>query len=103
MNSSGSGFLPDSSSCCLLVERYCMTRQIDSAIALHRKMEKPNGTLDIAAYNMLLNGLIKERRVEEAVKVFDYMRTRELQSSASFSIVISPLPGKGIEESHENA
>ncbi|XP_057512856.1 pentatricopeptide repeat-containing protein At4g21170 [Actinidia eriantha] len=85
------GFLPDSSSCCSLVERYCTRRQIDSAIALHSKMEKMNGTLDVATYNVLLNGLIKERRVEEAIKVFDYMRTRELLSSASFSIVISGL------------
>ena len=67
-------------------------------------MEKVNGTLDVATYNVFLNGLIQERRVEEAVKVFDYMRTRELLSSASFSIVIGGLlPGKGIEESHENA
>ncbi|GFZ03197.1 hypothetical protein Acr_15g0018050 [Actinidia rufa] len=85
------GFLPDSSSCCSLVERYCTRRQIDSAIALHSKMAKVNGTLDVATYNVLLNGLIKERRVEEAIKVFDYMRTRELLSSASFSIVISGL------------
>ena len=39
----------------------------------------------------ILNRLIKEMRVEEAVKVSDYMRTRELQSSASFSIVIRGL------------
>ena len=54
-------------------------------------MEKVNGTLDVATYNVFLNGLIQERRVEEAVKVFDYMRTRELLSSASFSIVIGGL------------
>ncbi|GMP75371.1 hypothetical protein CsSME_00032493 [Camellia sinensis var. sinensis] len=85
------GLLPDSSCCCSLVKHYCASRRIDSAIALHNKMEKLNGILDVTTYNVLLNGLLKERRVEEAVKVFDYMRTRKLLSGDSFSIMISVL------------
>ncbi|KAL6954177.1 hypothetical protein U1Q18_047199, partial [Sarracenia purpurea var. burkii] len=85
------GFLPDSSCCSLLVEHYCTNRQIDSAIELHNKMEKVNGILGVRTYELLLQGLIKERRVEEAVKVFDYVRTKKMLSSASFSIMMGGL------------
>lgn len=85
------GFLPNSSCCSSLVEHYCRRRQVDSAIALHNKVVKVNGILDILSYDILLDGLIKERRVEEGVKVFDYMRAKKLLSSASFSTIISGL------------
>ncbi|KAA8520021.1 hypothetical protein F0562_014305 [Nyssa sinensis] len=72
-------------------EHYCSGRRIDSAIVLHNKMEKLGGTLDVTTYNILLNALFKEKRVEEAVRVFDYMRRQNLVSTESFSVMISSL------------
>uniref|UniRef100_A0A5B7C2D7 Pentatricopeptide repeat-containing protein n=1 Tax=Davidia involucrata TaxID=16924 RepID=A0A5B7C2D7_DAVIN len=85
------GFLPDSFCCCSLIEHYCSSRRINLAIALHNKMEKLGGTLDVTTYNILLYGLFKEKRVEEAVTVFDYMRRQNLVSAESFSVMISGL------------
>ena len=82
------GLLLDSSCCCLLVRHYCSYRQIDSAITLHIKMERLNVSLDIATYNVLLTRLFRTRRIEEAVRVFDHMRGKNLVSSESFTIVI---------------
>ncbi|KAM1685698.1 hypothetical protein COP1_037009 [Malus domestica] len=79
--------------CSSLVRRYCSRRQIDSALALHNKMEKLDGSLDATTYNVLLSGLFAARRIEEAIRVFDYMRQRDLMSSASFTIMIRGLCG----------
>ncbi|KAL6197972.1 hypothetical protein ACLB2K_027764 [Fragaria x ananassa] len=83
--------LPDLTSCSSLVRHYCSTRRINSAIALHSKIEKLNSSLDVTTYNVLLAGLFAARRVEEAVKVFDYMKTHNLVSSESFTIMIRGL------------
>ncbi|XP_059661828.1 pentatricopeptide repeat-containing protein At4g21170 [Cornus florida] len=85
------GFFPDSFCCCSLIEHYCSSKQIDSAMALNNKMEKLEGTLDIATYNLLLNGLFKEKRIEDSVRVFNYMSKKNLISSESFSVMISGL------------
>ncbi|KAL6197589.1 hypothetical protein ACLB2K_033197 [Fragaria x ananassa] len=83
--------LPDLTSCSSLVRHYCSTRRINSAMALHSKIEKLNASLDVTTYNVLLAGLFAARRVEEAVEVFDYMRSRNLVSSESFTIMIHGL------------
>ncbi|XP_062089212.1 pentatricopeptide repeat-containing protein At4g21170 [Humulus lupulus] len=85
------GLLPDSLSCCSLVEHYCFSKQIESAIKLHDKMEKMNLSLDVTTYNVLLNGLVVVRRMEEAVRVFDHMRSHQKLSSASFTVMIQGL------------
>ncbi|CAK9146814.1 unnamed protein product [Ilex paraguariensis] len=85
------GLLPDWICSRPLVEHYCSSRRIDSAIGLHKKVVKLEGTMDLTTYNILLNGLVKGRRLEEALGVFDYMRRKNLLSSESFSIVISGL------------
>ncbi|KAJ6706878.1 REPEAT-CONTAINING PROTEIN putative-RELATED [Salix viminalis] len=85
------GLLPDSSCCCSLVEHYCSRRQIDKAVALHNKMEKVQASLDVATYNILLNGLAKNSRIEEVVRVFDYMEGLKLVNSESFTITIRGL------------
>ncbi|XP_057963071.1 pentatricopeptide repeat-containing protein At4g21170 [Malania oleifera] len=85
------GSLPDYSCCCLLIKHYCNSGQVDSAIVLHDKIEKLNGKLDVTTYTVLLNELFLERRIEEAVNVFDYMRRHSLLNSLSFSIMISGL------------
>ena len=85
------GLLPDSFCCCALMEHYCRSGQIDSAIALHEKIKKVKGSLDVATYNVLLNGIFTEKRIEDAVSVFDCMRSRNLLSSTSFTIMISGL------------
>ncbi|KAJ6401870.1 hypothetical protein OIU84_014028 [Salix udensis] len=85
------GLLPDSSCCCSLVEHYCSRRQIDKAVALHNKMEKVQASLDVATYNILLNGLAKNGRIEEVVRVFDYMEGLKLVNSESFTITIRGL------------
>ncbi|XP_041023500.1 pentatricopeptide repeat-containing protein At4g21170 [Juglans microcarpa x Juglans regia] len=85
------GLLPDSLCCCLLMGHYCSSRRIDSAMALHDKMERWNNGLDAATYNVLLKALFSGKRIEAAVRVFDYMRRMNLASSASFTIMISGL------------
>lgn len=87
------GLLPDSFCCCSLVEHYCSTGQIDSALTLHDKMEKLDVSLDVTTYNVLLNGLVTERRMEEAVRVFGYMTRHKAVSSGSFTIMIGGLCG----------
>lgn len=83
--------VPSSSCCSLLVSRYCNRRNIDFAIDLHTKVQNVNGILDLKTYNALIDGLMKEKRVEEANKVFDYMRTRQLMNSESYSIMVHGL------------
>ncbi|GAB4826638.1 hypothetical protein Ancab_033533 [Ancistrocladus abbreviatus] len=85
------GFLPDSSCCHSLVKHYCCCGHIESAISLHRKLEKLGAVLDVKAYNQLLRGLFAVKRVEEAVKLFDYMRSKNVVSSGSFLVMISGL------------
>ena len=85
------GLLPDSFSCCLLMEYYCCDRQMDKVVALHDKMEKVKACLDVTTYNMILDGLWRESKSEEAVRLFDYMRGLNLVNSASFTIMIHEL------------
>lgn len=85
------GCFLDSISCGSLVKHYCLSKKINSAIALHNKLKGLEGTLDARAYNVLLTGLFEERRVEEALGVFEYMRTHKMLSSESFSLVIRGL------------
>lgn len=85
------GLLLDSFCCCSLMEHYCSNGLIDKAIALHVKMEKLKGSLDAATYDVLLEGLFKDGRMEEAVRIFDYMKELEVVSSSSFVIVVSRL------------
>eukprot|EP00257_Ricinus_communis_P004863 XP_002518527.2 pentatricopeptide repeat-containing protein At4g21170 [Ricinus communis] len=85
------GLLPDTLSFCSLVKHYCSSKQTDKALALHNTLEKLQASLDITAYNLLLGGLVKEGRVEESIKVFDYMKGLKLANSASFTVIIRGL------------
>lgn len=85
------GLVPDPFCCCSLVKYYCSRRQIDSAIVLHDKMKMLGGNFDIPSYNILLNELFKQSRIEEALEVFDYMRIRKIFSTESFAIMIREL------------
>ncbi|XP_010267748.1 PREDICTED: pentatricopeptide repeat-containing protein At4g21170 isoform X1 [Nelumbo nucifera] len=85
------GFIPDSFCCCSLVEHYCSDRRIDLAVTLHHKIEKLGRCFDVTTYNLLLNGLFVERRIEEATRVFDYMRQHNVVTTDSFSIMIRGL------------
>ncbi|KAI3745356.1 hypothetical protein L1987_58467 [Smallanthus sonchifolius] len=77
-------------SCCgLLITRYCKRGQIDLAINLHNQMEKKGYTMDSSGYNALINGLLEAVRVEEAERIFDYMRVKNLLTSDSFVIMIN--------------
>ncbi|XP_054793271.1 pentatricopeptide repeat-containing protein At4g21170-like [Prosopis cineraria] len=85
------GIVPDSCFCSLLMKHYCNSRQVDSAIELHCKIEQLNASLDVTAYNVFLNRLFVARKIEEADKVFDYMRRQDLLSSEGFVIMIREL------------
>lgn len=85
------GILVDASSCCTLVEHYCSKGLLDSVIGLHDKMKKLGGYFNVNSYNLVLKVLFEERRIEEAIKVFDYMREKNMSSSASFVIMITAL------------
>ncbi|KZV55180.1 pentatricopeptide repeat-containing protein-like [Dorcoceras hygrometricum] len=85
------GCLIDSKTCGSLVKYYCCNTRIDLAILLHDKLEGLNVVLDIATYNVFLSALLKEKRTEEAIKVFGYMKACEILSSESFSLMIRGL------------
>lgn len=61
------------------------------AIALHDKVERLGGSLDVTTYNAFLEGLCTEDRIEEANRVFDCMRKRNVVSSGSYLIMINAL------------
>ncbi|KAJ4840768.1 hypothetical protein Tsubulata_021335 [Turnera subulata] len=85
------GLLPDSFCCYSLVVHYCSSNQIDKAVGLHAKMQKLKAEFDVATYNILLDGLMKEGRVEEALLVFEYMRELKSVNGESFITVICGL------------
>ncbi|KAG2244574.1 hypothetical protein Bca52824_093585 [Brassica carinata] len=83
----------DSFSCGLLMERYCRTGKLEKAMVLHEKIKKMKGSLDVNAYNAVLDKLMMRQRtmVEEAVEVFEYMKERSTVNSKSFAIMIHGL------------
>ncbi|XP_022777402.1 pentatricopeptide repeat-containing protein At4g21170 [Durio zibethinus] len=85
------GLLPDSYGCCSLMEYYYFNRQMNKVVAFHDKMEKMKGCLDVTTYNLILDGLWREKKAEEAIRVFDYMKGLNLVNSASFTIMIREL------------
>lgn len=85
------GCLIDSSTCASFVKHYCCNRRLDSAILLHDRLAGLKGVLEIATYNVFLVALLKEKRIEEATKVFGYMKACKMLSSESFSVMIRGL------------
>ncbi|KAK2644416.1 hypothetical protein Ddye_019611 [Dipteronia dyeriana] len=83
--------LLDSFCCSSLMQHYCSCGMIDKAIVLHNKMEKLKGSLDVETYNVLLVGLFKDEKIEDAARVFDYMKGLDLVSSKSFTVMIIGL------------
>ncbi|XP_021766690.1 pentatricopeptide repeat-containing protein At4g21170-like [Chenopodium quinoa] len=83
--------LPDSVCCHLLVKQYCSSGQIDSALLLHNKLEKSEILWDVTTYNILLRKLLTEERVDEALKIFECMRSNNVVNKASFLVMISGL------------
>ncbi|CAH9119376.1 unnamed protein product [Cuscuta europaea] len=85
------GILPKSFCFTLLVKHYCFSRRINSAISLHAKVEGLGGNFDVSTYVILLNGLFREKEIDEAIRIFDYMRAHNVLSCESFSIIIRGL------------
>uniref|UniRef100_A0A1J3EQJ6 Pentatricopeptide repeat-containing protein n=1 Tax=Noccaea caerulescens TaxID=107243 RepID=A0A1J3EQJ6_NOCCA len=83
----------DSFSCGLLMERYCRSGRLEKAMVLHEKIKKMKGSLDVNAYNAVLDRLMMRERemVEEAVGVFEYMKEMDAVNSKSFVIMIHGL------------
>lgn len=83
----------DSFSCGLLMERYCRSGRLEKAMVLHEKIKKMKGSLDVNAYNAVLDRLMMRGRemVEEAVGVFEYMKEMNAVNSKSFVIMIHGL------------
>ncbi|XP_024989213.1 pentatricopeptide repeat-containing protein At4g21170 [Cynara cardunculus var. scolymus] len=81
--------LLEASCCGSLVKHYCKRARIDLAINLHDQIAKKELTLDSRTYNALLSGLLEVPRVEEAERIFDYMRIKNLLSSESYVIMIN--------------
>lgn len=88
------GLLPDSSCCRLLIEHYCNSGQTDSSLSLYNKLEEFDMSWDAKTYNVLLRALIIEKRVDDALRVFDCMRRQNVVSRASFLVIISGLSQK---------
>ncbi|KAG7546729.1 Pentatricopeptide repeat [Arabidopsis suecica] len=83
----------DSFSCGLLMERYCRSGKLEKALELHEKIKKMKGSLDVNAYNAVLDRLMMRQKemVEEAVGVFEYMKEIKSVNSKSFTIMIQGL------------
>ncbi|KAF2585912.1 hypothetical protein F2Q70_00034724 [Brassica cretica] len=83
----------DSFSCGLLMERYCRTGKLEKAMELHEKIKEMKGSLDVNAYNAVLDRLMTRQRtlVGEAVGVFEYMKEMSTMNSKSFTIMIHGL------------
>ncbi|XP_010439507.1 PREDICTED: pentatricopeptide repeat-containing protein At4g21170 [Camelina sativa] len=83
----------DSFSCGLLMDRYCRSGNLEKAMVLHEKIKKMKGSLDVNAYNAVLDRLMMRQRemVEEAVGVFEYMKEMNSVNSKSFTIMIQGL------------
>ncbi|EOA18004.1 hypothetical protein CARUB_v10006439mg [Capsella rubella] len=83
----------DSFSCGILMERYCRSGKLDKAMELHERIKKMKGSLDVNAYNAVLDRLMMRQRemVEEAVRVFEYMKEMKSVNSKSFTIMIQGL------------
>ncbi|CAL9226256.1 unnamed protein product [Arabidopsis halleri] len=83
----------DSFSCGLLMERYCRSGKLEKALELHEKIKKMKGSLDVNAYNAVLDRLMMRQKemVEEAVGVFEYMKEMKSVNSKSFTIMIQGL------------
>ncbi|CAE6185150.1 unnamed protein product [Arabidopsis arenosa] len=83
----------DSFSCGLLMERYCRSGKVEKALELHEKIKKMKGSLDVNAYNAVLDRLMMRQKemVEEAVGVFEYMKEMKSVNSKSFTIMIQGL------------
>jgi pentatricopeptide repeat protein len=83
----------DSFACGLLMERYCRSGKLEKALVLHEKIKKMKGSLDVNAYNAVLDRLMMRQKemVEEAVVVFEYMKEINSVNSKSFTIMIQGL------------
>ncbi|KAG8385707.1 hypothetical protein BUALT_Bualt03G0073200 [Buddleja alternifolia] len=78
--------------CCgSFVKWFCSNKQIDRAIMLHNKLEGLKGFLDTTTYNVLLASLFRERRIDDTIKVFEYMKTCKVLNSESFTLMIRGL------------
>uniref|UniRef100_A0A7N0ZVU5 PROP1-like PPR domain-containing protein n=1 Tax=Kalanchoe fedtschenkoi TaxID=63787 RepID=A0A7N0ZVU5_KALFE len=80
--------LPYLDCCSYLVKHYCRTKQVEAAIALHDRVEKLNGNLDSSSYNTLLDVLSPAGRGDDAEKVFEYMRMKNLLTCDGFAVMI---------------
>uniref|UniRef100_A0A1D1ZJV2 Pentatricopeptide repeat-containing protein At4g21170 n=1 Tax=Anthurium amnicola TaxID=1678845 RepID=A0A1D1ZJV2_9ARAE len=85
------GILPDTTCCASFIQRYCAYKLVDSAVTLLEKLKKLGGGLDVTSYNELLDSLTTERRLVEAIQVFDHMREQNVRNSTSFFIMITAL------------
>lgn len=82
---------PDSACCCLLVKHYCSSGQIDSALLLHRKLGNSEMIWNVTSYNVLLRKLFTEERVDEALKIYECMRSNNILNRASCLVMICGL------------
>ncbi|KAL9236906.1 hypothetical protein vseg_011520 [Gypsophila vaccaria] len=83
--------LPDSSCCRLLVNHYCSSCKVDSALLLHEKVENSDALWDVTTYNVLLRALFMEKRIDQAVNIFECMKKKNIVNGASFLVMISGL------------
>lgn len=83
--------VPDSACCRLLVKHYCSSGQIELALLLHNKLKKSETLWDVTTYNILLRKLLTEERIDEALNIFECMRSNNVVNRASFLVMISGL------------
>ncbi|KAL4201638.1 hypothetical protein AMTRI_Chr02g259610 [Amborella trichopoda] len=79
------GVIPDGFVCSSFIRHYCEDGRFDYALSLHEKLAKSGNVLN----NVLLDWLYGEGKLEEATKMFAYMRNKDVTSSASFVTILS--------------
>ncbi|KAK9714968.1 hypothetical protein RND81_06G134100 [Saponaria officinalis] len=83
--------LPDSGFCRLLVNHYCSSCKVDLALVLHDKVGNSEALWDVTTYNVLLRALFMEKRIDQAIEIFECMKRKNSVNKASFLVMISGL------------
>ena len=76
----GSGVSPDKVTYSTLIKGHCFSGNIDAAFAVLQEMRDTDGLApDEVIYNSLLDGCVKEHRLQEAMDLFALMRAEGLR------------------------
>ena len=81
---------PDLITFSTVIKGYCKQKNIEKVIDIYNYLKGRNDfILDEVMYNTILDGMLKAEKYDEALKVYDHMRTNGVKkSNATYSILI---------------